>query len=307
MPIKPFILMSLTACVMGTFVTTSYATITITDGQATFTMRNGTFTGGAWAADLFTHPGSPDHLFRNQWYYRTQSQIMEHQLSSDNNTAEGAVGSDGFIEWSESGFNFRLDVSIESASLSEPTAQVLQAMSVTNTTDQIQSIHLFNYSDFEFGGFLSSNFASRDAYGIEVTKPGIAGTVGRMESGAMGVQPSHWQVDDSFVILDQLDDAFVTTLTDSNNQTFDDTTAVLEFIVTVEPGETVVVGDSLQVVQSPFSADLTGDGVVNFFDVSLFLSQFAIGQREADFTNDGLFNFFDITAFVSAYSRDATP
>lgn len=123
----------------------------------------------------------------------------------------------------------------------------------------------------------------------------------------MGVQPSHWQVDDSFVILDQLDDAFVTTLTDSNNQTFDDTTAVLEFIVTVEPGETVVVGDSLQVVQSPFSADLTGDGVVNFFDVSLFLSQFAIGQREADFTNDGLFNFFDITAFVSAYSRDATP
>jgi len=307
MPIKLPHLTSLAACVLGSIATSSNATITITDGQVTFTMRNGTFTGGAWAADLFTHPGSPDHLFRNQWYYRTQSQIMEHQLSSDNNTDEGAVGSEGFIEWSESGFDFRLDVSIGPALSGDQIANVNQGMSVINTSAQTQTIHLFNYSDFEFGGFLSSNFASRDAYGIEVTNPNIAGTVGRIETGALGVQPIHWQIDDGFVILDELDDALVTTLTDSNNQSFDDTSAVLEFVVTVEPGETVVVGDSLQIVQSPFSADLTQDGEVNFFDVSLFLSQFANGQRGADFTNDGLFNFFDIAAFVSAYSRDANP
>ena len=49
-------------------------------------------------------------------------------------------------------------------------------------------------------------------------------------------------------------------------------------------------------------ADLNGDGELNFFDVSAFLSAFANGEAAADFTGDGEFNFFDVSAFLTAFS-----
>lgn len=49
-------------------------------------------------------------------------------------------------------------------------------------------------------------------------------------------------------------------------------------------------------------ADLTGDGSVNFFDVSAFLTAFTNMDPIADFTNDGNFNFFDVSAFLSAFA-----
>jgi len=49
-------------------------------------------------------------------------------------------------------------------------------------------------------------------------------------------------------------------------------------------------------------ADLTGDGMLNFFDVSAFLSAFAAGDPLADFTGDGKFNFFDVSAFLTAFA-----
>ena len=49
-------------------------------------------------------------------------------------------------------------------------------------------------------------------------------------------------------------------------------------------------------------ADLTGDGILDFFDVSAFLSAFSAGNPSADFTGDGIFNFFDVSAFLSAFS-----
>ena len=49
-------------------------------------------------------------------------------------------------------------------------------------------------------------------------------------------------------------------------------------------------------------ADLTGEGDLNFFDVSAFLSAFAAMDPIADFTDDGLFNFFDVSAFLSAFA-----
>jgi len=52
----------------------------------------------------------------------------------------------------------------------------------------------------------------------------------------------------------------------------------------------------------PCLADLTGDNMLNFFDVSAFLSAFAAGDPVADFTGDGMFNFFDVSAFLSAFA-----
>jgi FG-GAP repeat len=49
-------------------------------------------------------------------------------------------------------------------------------------------------------------------------------------------------------------------------------------------------------------ADLNGDGVLNFFDISLFLTAFNNQSPIADFNNDGFFNFFDVSAFLAAFS-----
>ncbi len=50
------------------------------------------------------------------------------------------------------------------------------------------------------------------------------------------------------------------------------------------------------------AADLTGDGVLDFFDISAFLTAFAVQDLAADFTGDGAWDFFDISAFLTAFS-----
>ena len=49
-------------------------------------------------------------------------------------------------------------------------------------------------------------------------------------------------------------------------------------------------------------ADLTGDGVLDFFDVSAFLSAYNAQDPAADFTGDGSFDFFDVSAFLNAFN-----
>jgi hypothetical protein len=60
--------------------------------------------------------------------------------------------------------------------------------------------------------------------------------------------------------------------------------------------------DSLVVIEPPCVADMNGDGVLNFFDISAFLTAMAVQDPAADFNNDGAVNFFDISAFLSAFS-----
>lgn len=50
------------------------------------------------------------------------------------------------------------------------------------------------------------------------------------------------------------------------------------------------------------AADLNGDGMLNFFDVSAFLLMFSNGDLGADFTGDQMLNFFDVSAFLGAFS-----
>ena len=49
-------------------------------------------------------------------------------------------------------------------------------------------------------------------------------------------------------------------------------------------------------------ADLNGDGVLNFIDVSVFLTAFSEVNLAVDFNDDGILNFFDVSAFLQAFS-----
>jgi len=55
-------------------------------------------------------------------------------------------------------------------------------------------------------------------------------------------------------------------------------------------------------VQAGCLADLTGDGELNFFDVSAFLGAYSAMDPIADFDGNGSFNFFDISAFLNAFT-----
>jgi hypothetical protein len=49
-------------------------------------------------------------------------------------------------------------------------------------------------------------------------------------------------------------------------------------------------------------ADFTGEGTLDFFDVSAFLNAFNAGDASADLTGDGTLDFFDVSAFLNAFS-----
>jgi len=50
-------------------------------------------------------------------------------------------------------------------------------------------------------------------------------------------------------------------------------------------------------------ADFTGDGMLNFFDVSAFLNAFAATEPAADLNNDGMHNFFDVSDFLNEFAQ----
>lgn len=60
--------------------------------------------------------------------------------------------------------------------------------------------------------------------------------------------------------------------------------------------------DTIYVGLQQCPADLTGDGVLDFFDVSAFLGAYSAMDPAADFTGDGVYNFFDVSAFLNAFS-----
>lgn len=48
--------------------------------------------------------------------------------------------------------------------------------------------------------------------------------------------------------------------------------------------------------------DFTGDGALDFFDVSGFLTAYLAADPRADFSGDGSFNFFDVSLFLAFYA-----
>lgn len=53
-------------------------------------------------------------------------------------------------------------------------------------------------------------------------------------------------------------------------------------------------------------ADINGDGLINFFDISLFLSQFNAGSLRTDWNLDGSIDFFDVSGFIFDHAQGCT-
>lgn len=76
--------------------------------------------------------------------------------------------------------------------------------------------------------------------------------------------------------------------------TYPPSPAGLEYKVIYEPSRVFVV--------LTCAADLTGDGQLNFLDVSAFLGFFGDGDVRGDINGDGSFNFLDVSLFLQIYS-----
>ena len=50
------------------------------------------------------------------------------------------------------------------------------------------------------------------------------------------------------------------------------------------------------------SADLTGDGLLNFFDVQAFIAAYVAQDPSADLTGDGMWTFFDVAAYIDSFN-----
>jgi hypothetical protein len=82
----------------------------------------------------------------------------------------------------------------------------------------------------------------------------------------------------------------------------DSPTLADDIVVLVDPSANLTnEGSSLNSIDLSGSfcpADLNSDGLLDFFDISVFLSAFGAEDITADFNSDGAFDFFDISAFL---------
>ena len=53
---------------------------------------------------------------------------------------------------------------------------------------------------------------------------------------------------------------------------------------------------------APCSVDINGDGALDFFDVSLYLSEFLSGSLDADLNADLMLDFFDVSLFITSFN-----
>lgn len=62
-----------------------------------------------------------------------------------------------------------------------------------------------------------------------------------------------------------------------------------------DPDTSIVIGGGL------CRTDMNFDTVIDFFDVSSYISSFAAGDLVADYTGDGSLDFFDVSAFITEF------
>lgn len=67
--------------------------------------------------------------------------------------------------------------------------------------------------------------------------------------------------------------------------------------------QTVALGDfTLTLGEAPCAADFDGNGTLNFFDVSAFVTAFGAMDPAADLNGNGVWNFFDVSEFITLFA-----
>lgn len=147
------------------------------------------------------------------------------------------------------------------------------------------------FADFEF-----------DAFAMGLYFPGTSGNVS-FGDGSTIADHIQWSLFglNNFTADDRTDEAVAGGVWTA----IDDWIAVMPDTVLIELNDPTfgeLHGPADYRVLGTCPADLSGDGSLDFFDVSAFLSAFNSMDPAADFSGDGMFDFFDVSQFLSAFN-----
>ncbi|MBO6512640.1 MAG: hypothetical protein JJ974_01575 [Phycisphaerales bacterium] len=149
-----------------------------------------------------------------------------------------------------------------------------------------------NISDI--GGTFASPL-DQDAYGLQLYFPDTNGNVS-FGNGSLIADHIQWNIDGSgvgnaeFRTVQSVSEGLWTAIGD-----FIATETGSESIELTDLGDGRFHGPGNYTVNASCPADLNDDDVLDFFDISFFLS------NQVDFNEDTVFDFFDISAFLSAF------
>jgi len=143
------------------------------------------------------------------------------------------------------------------------------------------------------GGF--STPLDQDAYGMQLFFPAANGTI-VFGNSALIADHVQWNIDGQGVGNAEFrtGQAVSEGLWTASGE-FVSTAANSSSLSLTDVGDGRLHGPSNYSVVDPCQADLNGDGALDFFDISFFLS------NTVDFNGDTVFDFFDISTFLTAF------
>ena len=230
----------------------------ITDGDARFEFHNSFDPGRA----SFQPDGSTDHLYENWWWYRVDGATDESSVLWFP-TDQSYVGNVATLGASEPSFDWELTVTLTDGA-APGQAQIVERMTLANTTGSPISVALFNYADIDVGNTSGSN-------GAILVNPELM----RISDGPdfaefLGVGADAWEVQVWSDLRDDLDDGGITNLSNTGLPFGpDDFTGAFQWNLTIPAGGQVTVVEGLSVnmaaVPEPATLSLLAFGVLALF------------------------------------------
>jgi len=153
---------------------------------------------------------------------------------------------------------------------------------------------LISYSRWYNNSFGAAPFA--DTFSVQVSDDAGASWVNLETVGPTGSEVSGGWISKQFSLSN------IAGFTTNNQFQIRFTASDLGSGSVIEAGIDAVKLEQFACVDDSCPADLNGDGTLDFFDISAFLSLFSAGDLAADFSDDGVLDFFDISAFLSEFS-----
>jgi FG-GAP repeat protein len=246
--------------------------------------------------------------------------IFGHSVAISGTTAiVGAWGNNDAGTDSGSAYLFDTSTGLQIAKLTASDAaagdQFGSSVAISSTTAIVGakgdnsisgSAYLFDTTTgFQIAKLTASDAAAGDEFGVSVAISGTTAIVGAWGNDDAGNNSG------SAYLFDTTDGHQIAKLAASDAAAYDtfggsvaisSTTAIIGAQAGDDAGTNSGSAYLFEVSGTSCQADLNNDGVLDFFDVQVFLNWYAAGDLRADLVDDGMLDFFDVQAFLNMYA-----
>jgi hypothetical protein len=257
---------------------------TLTDGAAVYVQQpapSGESLASPTGAVFEPEGVSPNQLFQNWWYYRTEVDSREYPFGTYLRSAGGQIsgtsnysGHTATYNWTDSAVGgatrfTALYTTTLTHGAQTGTATLTQTMQITNPGPSVLDMVLFNYADIDANGSPSGsnpNGTNRATGGLS----GITVTDGPWSVVHSAVGASHYQVSGYSDIRDSLLDANLNNLTDTGLPFGpNDYTGAFEWSLSIPAGQSATVTSTIAVSPVPEPGSLLMTAAVSAAAIGL--------------------------------------